>query len=188
MSAVLEPGELTGNVLYEVIDGEFREVEPMGAFAVQLAAVLFGAIQEFARTAGCGVAAIEQLFLLRRDPALLRRPDLAFVKFDRWQPPDPAADAWDVIPHLAVEVVSPSNSAREIEAKIVDYFAAGVERVWVLHPETRRLYLHESPRQVRVFGEHDEVDASPAVPGFRFTIAELVEGVQNPPGRPRAAG
>lgn len=185
MSTVLDSIRLPDDALYEVVDGEVREKEPMSAFAVQLAAVFLDALLNFLRTVPCGVASPEQLFLLRRQPALRRRPDVAFIRFDRWTPIDPTAEAWDVIPNLAVEVVSPHNTARDIEAKIVEYLAAGVEQVWVLHPETARLYVHQNPQVVHVYGEHDEVDASPVIPGFHFKLADLIAGVNDPPGRRR---
>ena len=59
------------------------------------------------------------LFRLRSEPNLQRRPDAAFVSFDRWPKAwrIPQANAWDVVPDLAVEVVSPTNLAEEIPTR-----------------------------------------------------------------------
>ena len=41
-------------------------------------------------------------------------------------------------PELCVEVVSPSNSRRELEEKRNAYFAAGAEEVWIVYPKSKR--------------------------------------------------
>ena len=63
-----------------------------------------------------GQAVVEVLFRLRSHPNLQRRPDLAFVSFDRWPGASgrPRSNAWEVVPDLVVEVVSPTNLAEEI--------------------------------------------------------------------------
>src|SRR5207302_8501928 len=42
-------------------------------------------------------------------------------------------------PLLAVEIVSPGNTAEQIELKIEDYFAFGAAEVWVRYPASRHL-------------------------------------------------
>ena len=49
----------------------------------------------------------------------------------------PRTEAWDVIPDLAVEVISQSNSADEVAGKIEQYFHAGVRQVWVVYLDVR---------------------------------------------------
>ena len=41
-----------------------------------------------------------------------RRPDVAFVSYNRWprQRRVPRTEAWEVVPNLVVEVVSPTDS------------------------------------------------------------------------------
>ena len=65
---------------------------------------------------------------------VLADPDLAFVSFDRWPRGKPVlgTNAWEVVPNLAIEVISPANGAHVVIEKIDDYFASSVERVWVI--------------------------------------------------------
>jgi Uma2 family endonuclease len=42
-------------------------------------------------------------------------------------------------PMLAVEIVSPSNTADQIERKVVAYLEEGAAEVWVLYPTTRHM-------------------------------------------------
>ena len=169
--------------LYEVVDGERRELEPMGAFETVLAWVLSYHLGHFALEHKLGVVCTETLFVLDAQRNLKRRPDVAFVSYPRW-PDDqvPRAEAWDVVPDLAVEVISPTNLAEEIDDKITDYFAAGVQLVWVLFPVSGRLYVYQSPERVTGLDRSDELNGGDVLPGFRLPVATLFEAVRKPKG------
>ena len=52
-----------------------------------------------------------------------RRPDVAFVSYARWPTSIVAREpAWNVVPDLAIEILSPTNLAEEIDRKMTDYF------------------------------------------------------------------
>ncbi len=165
---------------YEVIDGERREIAPMGAYENLLASVLSQWMGTFATSKRLGVIAVKVLFVLRNEPLLQRRPDVAYVSNQRRkQHRVRRTSAWDVVPELAVEIVSSTNLADEVDAKLVDYFSVGVQQVWVIYPETRRMYVHQSPHSTRVYAEGETVDATPVFPGFTFRLADLFDAIEN---------
>jgi len=45
-------------------------------------------------------------------------------------------------PELCIEVVSPSNSRKELREKVAAYLEAGAEEVWVVFPHSRRCEFH----------------------------------------------
>lgn len=47
-------------------------------------------------------------------------------------------------PELCIEVVSPSNSVKELEEKRVAYLAAGADEVWIVYPQSKRCEFHSS--------------------------------------------
>jgi len=57
-------------------------------------------------------------------------------------------------PFLCVEVLSPEDSLSSIKDRIEDYLAFGVENIWIVDPQTKRLYwadaygTHEAPDSV----------------------------------------
>ena len=167
---------------YEIINGNRQEKPPMGALAGTIAAELFFILGGFAKQHKLGRVVVEGLFTMK--PNLpQRRPDLAFVSSDRW--PLPAAltedpPALDTVPNLAVEVVSPTNSAAEIFEKMQEYFEAGVQLVWVIYPLQRSIQVFESPKQSRVLSEGDELDGGPVLPGFRLSVSELFAAAAQP--------
>jgi len=45
-------------------------------------------------------------------------------------------------PELCIEVVSPSNSRKELNQKTRGYLAAGAEEVWIVYPRSKRCEVH----------------------------------------------
>lgn len=165
------------DVLYEVVNGQRVELLSMGAFESVLASVLLGYLQPFAKSHRLGRAVTETLFRLNAALGLERRPDLAFVSYQRWPRNQrvPRVAAWEVVPDLAAEVVSPSNSADEVLVKIREYFQAGVRLVWVVYAGEEQIYVYTSPSDVHVLTRTDELDGGPVVPGFRLPVAALFD-------------
>jgi Uma2 family endonuclease len=74
---------------------------------------------------------------------------------------------------LAAEVVSPNDSADEVQAKVTDYLAAGARLVWVVHPKTKTVTEYKSLDEVRVLTEDDSLDGGDVVPGFSMKVRDL---------------
>jgi Uma2 family endonuclease len=170
------------DALYEIVDGERREIPHMGLFAGAIASVLVHYLNAFAIPRKLGLAMVEILCRLRPDRPQ-RRPDISFFSYDRWHflaAPEDDPPSFDGAPNLAIEVISPSNGVEEIVGKILEYFDAGVELVWVVHPRHRRVYVHEPKNQVRLLAENDELDGGKVLPGFRLSMATLFAPLLKP--------
>jgi Uma2 family endonuclease len=176
--------------LYEVVDGEIRENPPMGAMESVLTGFLTGLMEPLARAGRLGRVVPETLFLIDRARNLKRRPDLAFVSDGRWplRRRVPQTEAWDVVPDLAVEVVSESNSANSVVIKIEEYFRAGARRVWVVYPVVGKVYVYDSPTCVRILQRGDDLDGEDLLPGFRVALATLFEEGDEAPEDAATAG
>jgi Uma2 family endonuclease len=176
------PTPISDDALYEVVDDRRVELPPMGTYAVRIAFRLGSKIEQFADARGLGRAITENLFRLRSQPNLQRRPDAAFVSFERWPKGRriPLENAWDVIPDLVIEVFSPTNLAEEIPTKIREYFEAGVRQAWLIYPHESLVYEYDSPRAIRVLGLEDTLEGGAILPEFRLPLAELFEGSEEP--------
>jgi len=164
------------DMLYEVVDGQVVE-KSMGAFETGIASLLVEILGPFARANRLGRFFGEMLFRIDIGQDLQRRPDVAFVSHARWpynrRVPD--VPVWDMVPDLAIEVLSTSNTAFAVHRKIHDYFKAGVARVWVVYPEQAEVYIYSTPQQVQVVGIGQELDGGDLLPGFRLPVAVLFE-------------
>ena len=107
-------------------------------------------------------------------PGRVRIPDVAFYAWNRF--PDgriPDAPIPAIAPDLAVEVLSPSNTIKEMALKRVDYFAAGVRLVWEVDPKTRTVAVYTGPKRHRVLGETDTLGAGDVLPEFTLPVRDL---------------
>jgi Uma2 family endonuclease len=165
--------------LYEVIDGKRVRTPLMGALAVWTAFELARHLGNFA-VANLGRAVTEMLFHLPAPINRDRRPDVAFVSYQRWAKTRPIPPAtWDVVPNLAVEVVSPTDSAEELQVKIAEYFRAGVLLVWVVFPTHGKIHVY-TPTQIALNSKNDVLDGGTVVPGFQLALSELFPHVEEP--------
>ena len=177
---VLPPDSLTAGLphemLYEVVDGQVVE-KTMSARETEIASILVGLLIPYLRANRLGKAVVEMLFRIDREKDLRRRPDVAFVSHSRWpfNRRIPMVTPWEMVPDIAIDVISESNSAYEVQKKIHEYFAAGVRQVWVVYPDQAEVYVYSSPTQIDVFTNGQEPDGGDLLPGFRLPVAVLFE-------------
>jgi Uma2 family endonuclease len=161
---------------YEIIDGRRVQMPPVSAFASILASRITFAISFFLQGNQLGEAVTHTLFRLPLPRSRQRRPHGAFVSHGRWpkgQPQRIRDNAWDVVPDLAIEVVSPTDYAEDPLTKIDEYFRAGVSLVWVVYPSLRLIHIYETLTRVRGVTAADELDGGAVLPGFRVPVATL---------------
>jgi Uma2 family endonuclease len=170
IQAIAEPAD---DVLYEVVNGR-RVEKPMGLVENAIATILIGRLEPFCRTNQLGRAVMETLFEIPGS-GNDRKPDVAFVSFQRWPAdrPLPRVNAWPIAPDLAVEVISPTDKAFDVVEKVQEYFTGGVRQVWHIYSHIERVFIFDTPTTVRVLTRADELNAEPLVPGFRMPMAEL---------------
>ena len=96
-------------------------------------------------------------------------PDLAFVRAPRHtQVPDYADRASDVM----IEIVSPSESASRLTAKVEFYLQNGTGSVWVVDPQERRVDVYSPGKPMRTFRENDLL-IDPVLPGFEVPLKDM---------------
>jgi Uma2 family endonuclease len=168
---------LPADALFEIVDGRVAEIEPMGGLAATFANYLVYFINAFTIPRNLGMAHVEVVYRFRADLPQ-RRPDVSFIPAAQWPgnltgESDPPA--LELIPSLAVEVISPSNTAAEIEEKRGEYFDAGVLAVWVVYPASKKIHVYNSANESRVISANDDLDGGAAIPGFQVKVAEIFQ-------------
>ena len=177
ITAPAEPME-TDEALYETVHGQRVEMPPMSIRAAMIATRISSAMNTFAKPKRLGEAFTELLIHLPlpEDESRDRRPDVSFFCYrhsSEQSAEDPDANAWDVIPDLAVEVTSPSDRAEVQRRKVLEYFRGGVRSVWVVYPNLGIVDVYETPTTLRVFSLGDTVPGDPVLPGFQLPLADL---------------
>jgi Uma2 family endonuclease len=181
---LLSPHEKAINKGYEVIHGEIIEVPPMGFFAVSLATVLTRLLDQAGMESRVGRAFTEGLFRLDALENLQRRPDVAFVSRVRMDEAGVRLHAeedpsfLDVVPSIAVEVVSPSNLAIEMEEKRNDYLRCGVEQVWLIYPSTKSILVFHQSGHCEALDETKFLTGETLLPNFRIQVQDLFRAAE----------
>lgn len=149
-----------------------REPQPEARHGAVVVNVL-RALDAVARDRQLGRVVVEAGFLLSETPPTVRRPDAAFVSFGRWPAGSLPDGFWPFAPDLAVEVVSPSNTAADMQEKVLQYLATGTQIVWVVHPRTRTVEVWRPGLAVQVLREDDLLEGEGALSGFGVLVQEL---------------
>lgn len=159
----------------ELVQGRLVSEPPVGFRHGRLAALLIRAIDECERTKRDGVVVCEVGFVLDRDRATVRAPDVAYVTRERLPPIEAQGRFFEGAPDLAVEVLSPGDREPDINAKVRDYLAAGTVAVWVVDPQARRVRVWQPPQTPTVLGVDDVLEAPGLLPGLGLSLRHLFE-------------
>lgn len=108
----------------------------------------------------------------------VRAPDVSFVAADRLPPEGLALRGLlRRAPDLAVEVLSPDQTAAEMDERIADYLAAGTRLFWMIDPFRRTVAAYSPHAPVRWLRAGDLLDGADAVPGFTMPVDDLFDGL-----------
>lgn len=158
--------------LFELIDGTLVE-KAMGWQESELAIIIATLLRNFVAEHRLG-----KVFgpdgMVRFEPEQIRIPDVAFISKQRFagQKLTPGA-FWVLGCDLAVEVISPSNTRREMERKLNDYFTAGVGLVWLVYPKPREIVVYTSLSPGTTLRGEEILDGGNVLPGFSISVAEI---------------
>jgi Uma2 family endonuclease len=157
--------------LCELIDGVLVE-KAMGLPESLLAAYLIEFMGHFVRVQKLG-----KVFgadgMLRVLPTQIRIPDVCYISWDRLPGRKvPKVQVPRLAPDLAIEVLSPGNTEKEMDRKRSDYFEAGVLECWEVLIPTRELVQYRADGSVTRFAE-TAMATTELLPGFELSVGEL---------------
>jgi Uma2 family endonuclease len=164
----------------ELVDGVLVE-KPMGLFESVVATWIIRLMTPYFDEHDPGIlSGADGPFRLAK--GTVRLPDVCFVSWTKI----PDRRNWiksisDLSPDLAIEVLSPSNTRKEMDRKLNEYFEAGTKLVWYIDPRKRSAMSYTSPTDSIFHGENESLDASAVLPGYRLSLKTLFEAVGNAP-------
>lgn len=166
--------KLPSDLRCELIDGVLIQMSPQGGLHGRVSANAAYVLKR-AELSGQGVALGEVGFILRCNPDTVRAPDAAFIRKDRIPAGGIPKSFWEIAPDLVAEVVSPFDTAAEIQSKVREWLEAGVRLVWVVYPDSRTVNVIRSPTERVTLSVDDLLEAGDVVPGFSCRVAELFD-------------
>lgn len=162
-------------VKYEIIDGEFLELPPMSAPASDITFLLGLHLANYGIASNRGLARTEMLIKLSPTATRNRRPDVIFVSFSLWPKTKaiPNVNAWEILPELCIEVLSPTDRMEDILTRIIEFFEAGVQQVWIVSPTLQFVQVYRAISLIEVFTRDQSLQVTDLLPGFSLSLAEL---------------
>ena len=161
---------------HELVNGWLVSEPPPGVRHGHVAACVAEVLRTHVRTSRTGVVVTcDTGFILHRSPDTVRAPDVAFIRLDRYQALEDKGALMPGPPDLAVEVLSPSNRASEIHAKVADYLTAGTTVVWVVDPAAETVRSYRTLFGPETHSGSDLLAAEDLLLGFGVRVAALFE-------------
>jgi Uma2 family endonuclease len=158
---------------WELLDGELIEVSSATPKHNRILGRLFRMLDTFVETHKLGVVLLETDLAVRANTRL--RPDFGFFSAETWLTVDIEKVPVVQTPDVAVEILSPSETATTINRKVEAYLKWGVQEVWLIDPEIRTLFVHTLVGAQRL--SEGAFLTSSLVPGWQLQISELFENL-----------
>jgi Uma2 family endonuclease len=163
------------NMCTELVAGQMLVREPPGYRHGLVAARLLIAMGNHVTARALGIVlAAESGFTLFRNPDTVRAPDVAFIRTER-VPTKPLIGYPEFAPDLAVEVLSPSDRAGKVLAKVGDWIDAGARLVWIIDPERRVARVYRIDGSIALLSAEDNLDGEDVVPDFSVKVASVID-------------
>jgi Uma2 family endonuclease len=159
---------------YELVNGRLM-VKPSDAEAGFIALNLLFLIQQFVCAHRLGLVfppdTIYQIFA--DDPKRIRKPDGSFIRLGRLTNDAPPRGNIRVAPDLAIESVSPNDTAENVQERIEDLLGAGTRLLWVVYPDSRVVMVYRQDGSVSKLGTENEISGEDVLSDFHCRIEDI---------------
>lgn len=157
--------------LFELIHGEIVEkvvTEQHGKIAARILAYLVLYVDE----RSLGHAVMEVSYRVPGDEHNDRQPDVS-VRIT----PDPALEqgAVPMMPDLAVEVKSPTNTYKALREKANYYLANGTQLVWLVYPQKHTIEIYHPDKDIEILQQGAVLTGGDLLPDFALSLARIFQ-------------
>jgi Uma2 family endonuclease len=157
---------------HEMSAGELLTLPPPKSLHSRLCRFVFLRIEAALGPLGMSEAFQETGYILSRNPLTIRQPDVSVLSLQRIRGANPDS-YFEGAPELAVEVVSPSDSAEDLEIKTKQYLQSGARQVWILYPKTQTVHVFSSGTAAVILERDQTLEGGDLLPGFSVPVASL---------------
>ncbi len=166
---------------FELIDGEISKVPPHQKQHVLLTKLFYDALLFYLlQNSGSGQVFAEATYALMQDSDWVkgsRIPDVMVYLGERWEKynaedNDPENGPITLIPDLVIEIVSPNDLYDDVDDKVDDYLAEGVQAVWVISPRRKLISVKRKDGSHLKLSKGDTL-TDPLLPGFSLPIDKI---------------
>ena len=159
----------------ELVNGRVVPLAPAGHIHGEVESGLNLELALYARETGSGRVLVGEVGIYTgRDPDTVRGADIVFISHERHARRGPPVFL-DIAPELVVEILSPDDRPGQVNDKVREYLAAGVDRIWFVNPRRRSILVYRSAGPVEALEVGDTLRDEEILPGFELPLAELFQ-------------
>ena len=158
--------------MHELVEGKLLSMPPPHFLHSDIVALIQESLFLFLRRTGLGRAFAKAGFVLAEDPPTVRQPDLSVLTTARLAS-KPSEGYYHRAPDVAIEVLSPSDSADDLHLKIRQYLSAGCKAVIVVSPRAREVWIYRGQRPPECLHAGQSVELADVLPGWSLPLADI---------------
>ena len=158
----------------ELVNGELVEkpVSVLSALVETKTLLRLGAYCE-AHKIGVVLSSTIGIQCFPNQPHKVRKPDISFVRRERFSKEHLTEGFLSIHPDLAIEVISTNDEVAELNEKVEEYLAVGIPLVWIIDPENEIVIIHRADGSVTKLHKNDPLSGEDIISGFTCMVAEL---------------
>jgi Uma2 family endonuclease len=101
-----------------------------------------------------------------------RSPDAAWIASQRWDnlTPEQRRKFPPLAPDFVIELRSPSDDLKPLQAKMQEYLENGVRLGWLIDPQHQRVEIYRRDRPVEVVSTPTQLSGEDVLPGFVLNL------------------
>jgi Uma2 family endonuclease len=104
-----------------------------------------------------------------------RSPDLAWIPIEKWEALDPSVRQGflPLCPDFVVEILSPTDSWIQTQAKMQEYMDNGCRLGWLLDPKAKRVMIYRQGQAPELVEDPETLSGEDVLPGFTLPIRKI---------------
>lgn len=169
-TATIQDAVASQGIPCELVDGVLVE-KPMGYYESILASLLMASIGRYLEDNGDPGFLLGEAGMVWVKENQMRMADVAYISWDHFPNRElMKASVLDQTPDWAIEILSPTNTRKEMDRKRREYFEGGAQLVWQVYPDTKTVEAYTAPNTFTTHREGETISGAPVLPGFSLSI------------------
>jgi len=157
----------------ELVRGEIVRLTFSDYPASRVASNVAYLLEDWSNRSKLGRGLINVGVVLETDPDTVRGADVAYISYRRLPKGRSPEGFLKTPPELVVEIVGKGQGWGEMVEKASEYLRRGVDRVWIINPETRRLHMYRADAEPVMLSGNDRLSDEAILPGFSCRVEEF---------------
>jgi Uma2 family endonuclease len=155
-------------------DGEVIIMAPTGFNSSEMNSEINYQLQGWARKDATGTTTDSNgAYVLQNGAAYA--PDAAWISNARLEKftPEERRKFLPVAPDFVIELLSPSDSLAELQAKMLEWIENGVRLGWLIDPQRNRVLVYSPNQETGILENPEKVSGDEVLPGFELHLREI---------------